>query len=100
MKTSVSKTMPFDFRREFNRCICIIDCFEVFCDQPSDLMARAQTFSNYKHHNTVNVLIVITPQGVASYVSKGWGGRVSDKHLTENCCLIHYLEPGDVILAD
>ena len=54
----------------------------------------------YKHHNTVKFLIGITPQGVISFVSKGWGGRVSDKYLTENCGLLSYLQPGDVILAD
>ena len=31
--------MTDSFKRE---CICIIDCFEVFCERPSDLMARAQ----------------------------------------------------------
>ena len=30
----------------------------------------------------------------------GWGGRVSDKHLTENCAILNYLQPGDQILAD
>ena len=63
-------------------------------------MARAQTFSNYKHHNTVKFLIAITPQGVVSFVSKGWGGQVSDKYLMENCGLLNYLDPGVVVLAD
>ena len=63
-------------------------------------MARAQTFSNYKHHNTVKFLIAITPQGVISFVSKGWGGRVSDKHLTGNCGLLCNLQRGDLVLAD
>ena len=63
-------------------------------------MARAQTFSNYKHHNTVKFLVGITPQGSVSFVSKGWGGRVSDKHLTENCGIFDYLSAGDQILAD
>ena len=45
-------------------------------------------------------LIAITPQGVISFVSKGWGGRVTDKHLTENCGLLSNLQPGDMILAD
>ena len=32
--------------------------------------------------------------------SKGWGGRVSDAHLTENCAMLSTLLLGDVILAD
>ena len=52
-REAVRKTLPLDFRKDFGSCICIIDCFEVFCERPSDLMARAQTFSSYKHHNTV-----------------------------------------------
>ena len=63
-------------------------------------MARAQTYSNYKHHNMVKFLIGITPQGVTSYISKGWGGRVSDKHLIENCGILNNLLPGDQILPD
>ena len=94
------KTMPLDFKLHFRKCVCIIDCFEVFCERLKDLKARAQTYSNYKHHNTVKFLIGITPQGVISYVSKGWGGRVSDKHLTENCGILKLLLPGDQVLAD
>ena len=76
------------------------NCFEVFCECPSDLMGRARTYSNYKHYNTVKFLIATTPQGVISFVSKGWGDRVSDKHLTENCSLLSNLQPGDQVLAD
>ena len=28
----------------------VIDCFEVFIKRPPNLLARAQTFSSYKHH--------------------------------------------------
>jgi len=68
----------------------IIDRFEVFIEQPSSLLARAQTYSNYKKHNTVKFLIGITPQGSVAFISKGWGGRVSDVYLTdrENCGLL------------
>lgn len=78
----------------------IIDCLEVFIDRPSNLLARAQTFSNYKHHNTVKVLIGITPQGTVSFVSEAWGGRTSDKFLIENCGFLKNLVPGDLVLAD
>ena len=87
--------MPFGLKTSV-----IIDCFEVFIDRPSNLLARAQTFSNYKHHNTVKVLIGITPQGTISFVSEAWGGRTSDKSLTENCGFLNNLVPGDLVLAD
>lgn len=93
------------------RCLCfqfsfgkkttiIIDCFEIFIERPSNLLARAQTFSNYKHHNTVKVLIAITPQGSICFTSKAWGGRTSDKYLTDNCGLLNHLKPGDLVMAD
>ena len=94
------KTMPTAFKKEFKRCAVIIDCFEIFIDQPTSLMAMAQTWSNYKKHNTCKYLIRITPQGSVSFISKGWGGRVSDIHLTENCGLLSKLLPSNVILAD
>ncbi|XP_038048749.1 vesicle-fusing ATPase-like isoform X1 [Patiria miniata] len=94
-------TMPMQFREHFGKRVAvIIDCFEVFVDRPSNLLARAQTWSNYKHHNTIKYLIGITPQGTISYLSKAWGGRASDKHITENCGFLMKLEPGDLVLAD
>ena len=69
-------------------------------DRPTNLLARAQTYSSYKHHNTVKYLIGITPQGTVSYISDGWGGRTSDKYITEHCSLLHHLVPGDTVLAD
>ena len=94
------KTMPMSFRRKYGKCVTIIDCFEVFIERPTNLKARAQTWSNYKHHNTVKFLIGITPQGAITYISKAWGGRVSDVYLTEHCDLLENLLPGDLILAD
>lgn len=45
-------------------------------------------------------LIGITPQGTISFISKGWGGRASDKQITENCGFLQKLSPGDLVLAD
>ncbi|XP_064479223.1 uncharacterized protein LOC135392443 [Ornithodoros turicata] len=97
----LQKTMPMAFRSAFGLKVAVIlDCFEVFIDRPSSLVTRALTWSHYKHHNTVKYLIGICPQGVVTYVSKGWGGRTSDKEITESCGVLDNLLPGDSVLAD
>ena len=93
--------MPAVFKQHFgNKVAVVIDCFEVFINKPSYLIARSITWSNYKHHNTIKFLIGISPQGVISFISRAWGGRVSDKHLTANCGILKNLLPGDIVLAD
>ena len=67
------KTMPMDFRKNFGRCVIIIDCFEVFMERPKNLKTRTQTWSNYKYHNIAKFLIGISPQGAITF-SKLWGG--------------------------
>ena len=62
--------------------------------------SRAQTYSHYKKHNTIKFLVAITPSGVISFLSKCWGGRVSDKELTQESGFLNMLEPTDEIMAD
>ena len=93
--------MPFCFRVHYGlRVTAIIDCFELFIEKPTNLLAKSCTWSQYKHHNTAKYLIAISPQGVITYISKGWGGRVSDKHITENSSFLKNILPGDLVLAD
>ena len=69
-RESLKKTMPDCFPASFGEKVTVIlDCFEVFFERPTNLEARAATWSSYKHHNTVKVLLGITPQGSVSYVS-------------------------------
>lgn len=78
-REDLRRGLPMCFRTFLKNCVRIIDCFEVFIECPSDLKARAKTWSNYKQHNTIKFLISITPQGSISFVSKAWGGHVTDK---------------------
>ena len=45
-------------------------------------------------------LIGITPQGTICFISKGWGGRTSDQHVTENSGFLKYLIYGDKVMVD
>ena len=100
-RQELRKTMPMQFWKYFGKQVAvIIDCFEFCIERTSNLMARPQTWFSYKHHNTVKFLMGITPQGAISLISKGWGSRMTDKHITEHCGVLNYILPGDVVLAD
>ena len=98
----VSVNMPQVFKDLYPRARCIIDCSEVFTERPTSFQARAKTYSNYKKHNTVKFLIAttVTPSGTISFISQCWGGRVSDKYITQHSDFLHRIEPGDLVLAD
>lgn len=53
--------------------MCIIDCREIFIERPFNLNARAKTWSNYKHHNTIKYFIGCAPTGAINFISDGWG---------------------------
>ncbi len=92
--------MPLVFQQLYPCCRIIIDCSEIFIETPSSFDARSKTYSNYKKHITVKFLIGVTPCGTISYLSQCWGGRVSDKNITQESNFLSLLEPGDVVLAE
>ncbi|XP_019859329.1 PREDICTED: uncharacterized protein LOC100640513 [Amphimedon queenslandica] len=97
----IQKTMPFSFIPTYGlKVTSIIDCFELFIEKPSNLLAKSCTWSQYKHYNTAKYLISITPQGIISFISNGWGGRASDKYIVENSGYLKHITPGNFVLAD
>uniref|UniRef100_A0A1X7SVZ4 DDE Tnp4 domain-containing protein n=1 Tax=Amphimedon queenslandica TaxID=400682 RepID=A0A1X7SVZ4_AMPQE len=57
-------------------------------------------YSNYKKHNTVKVLIAVTPTGSICFISKAWGGCVSDKVITQESGFLRKICRGDKVMAD
>ncbi|CAN8029963.1 unnamed protein product [Ixodes persulcatus] len=100
-RRTLQQTMPQPFYDAFgDKVSVVLDCFEIKIERPSSLRPRAQTWSQYKSSNTAKFLIGIAPQGTTTFISEGWGGRTSDKHVTEHSGILDKLQPGDVVLAD
>ena len=79
----------------------IIDCTESFTQKPSSLQACKEIYSNYKSHTTFKFLVGINAHAAIVYVSRAWGGRTSDKHITANSPdLIASMDRGDEVMAD
>ena len=101
-RDAVIATLPAVFKKEFPRLTGIGDCFEIFVERPSKLEARAQLWSNYKHHSTVKIFVVCSPVGSVTYLSTVWGGRASDVEIVRSSDFISlkYHTRGDQILVD
>ena len=71
----------------------IVDCTEIFTNR--------EIYSNYKSHTTFKFLVAINACAAIVYVSRGWGGRTSDKYITaKSVDFIAALEEGDEVMAD
>ena len=90
----IVSNLPQCFKPRYSKAVCIIDCSEIFIQRSTAFTARSQTYSSYKSHNTVKFLVAISPTGTVTFVSKCWGGRVTDKQLTveSGFSIIYYME--------
>ena len=99
-RETINQKLPANVKAAHPNLRCTIDCTEVFIERPRDLNLRALTWSDYKKNSTVKFLVGIAPNGMISFLSKCWGVRASDRHITTESGFLNKLEPGDFILAD
>ena len=60
----------------------ILDGTEVFIETPKNLDLQKITWTDYKHHNTAKLLVCVAPNFSIIFISKAYGGSISDKELT------------------
>lgn len=78
---TVKRMLPIPFRLQYSKVICIIDCFEIQIQKPTNAVTQSQTWSEYKKCNTLKYLISGTPHGFINFISSGYGGRITDRNI-------------------
>lgn len=92
--------LPIPFRYRYRKVQSIIDCLEIEIDISSDAEKQAQTWSQYKHCNTIKYLISATPHGLINYISPGFGGRATDSVIVEKSGFMDVLPNNAHVMAD
>ena len=99
-KQEVEATMPESFKPKYSNCRVIIDASEIKIQVPTSVSASVLCYSSYKSNHTLKFLIGIAPCGLITFMSRGYGGRITDAQITTQCGILDLLEPGDLVMAD
>lgn len=98
-KNEILRNMPSCFEG-FEDVRVVIDCTEIFIQEPKNLCCQIITHSNYKKARTAKIMTGVAPDGSITYISKAWGGRTSDQKIFEKSSITQLLESGDSIMVD
>ncbi|XP_065342097.1 uncharacterized protein LOC135940905 isoform X1 [Cloeon dipterum] len=98
--TQIKYNLPVAFRYNFSNTTDILDAFEIQCQKPTDALYQMLSYSTYKGCNTIKYLVNCTPDGFITFVSRGYGGRLSDVALCEESGYLKFLTPGRSVMAD
>ncbi|XP_077489145.1 uncharacterized protein LOC144099784 [Amblyomma americanum] len=79
--------------KEYSSVRAVLDCTEISIQRPKDMESQPLTYSWYKGVYTAKVLVCETPGGHISYVSKAYGGRASDSHITKESKILELFLP-------
>ncbi|XP_064479915.1 uncharacterized protein LOC135393398 [Ornithodoros turicata] len=95
----IQRQMPHHFIH-FPNTRVVIDATEIRMQRPSSHDAQRQTFSSYKHGNTLKVLVCATPDCYVTHISASWGGAASDRQMLAESGILEQLVPGDAVMVD
>ena len=102
-KQQLLETFPPSWKETLNGQFVayIIDGCEFFTEVPGNPAQQALLYSYYKHHCTGKFLVALTPDGYIAFVSKVYGGRITDQELVHKCGFLEHLKDrGMNVMAD
>ena len=99
-KESLVNIKPQRFKNVIQDIHSVIDASEIFIETPNNPDYQQKTWSEYKHHNTLKVLIIATPNLFKKFLSKTYKGAISVKKLTLKSQYFEKLSIYSTIMAD
>ena len=78
----------------------VIACSELFIQTPKNHILQRLTWSSYKRHNTLKVLIGVSPNSMITVISQAFCGSIFDKEICLRSRFFDLLEPYCTIMAD
>lgn len=84
-KNSISTMLPATLVDNYPNFRCILYCSETFIE---------------KKPNSLKYLVGIAPNGHISFMSRAWGGHLTDRQIVLQSGFLDLLDPNDLIMAD
>ncbi|XP_047137793.1 uncharacterized protein LOC124814300 [Hydra vulgaris] len=98
-KGNIVNTRPDRFIN-YKNLHSIMDATEFFIETPKNPDLQKLTWSEYKHHNTIKVLVCIAPNSSIMFLSHCYGGSISDKAITNLSAYLDKVPPHSQIMVD
>lgn len=99
-RETIKATMPQVFQENFSNTTCVIDCTESVLQKAKNLDSRTESYSHYYASNTVKYLVATAPSGMVMFISEAYGGKCSDRFITQNSGFLDHLRAGDEVMGD
>lgn len=99
-RETIKATLPQIFMENFPNTTCVIDCTESVLQKAKNLDSRTESYSHYYANNTVKYLVATAPSGIVMYISEAYGGKCSDRFITQNSGFLDHLRAGDEVMGD
>ncbi|XP_063625578.1 uncharacterized protein LOC134797280 [Cydia splendana] len=96
----IQAQLPHEFKVRYPNVQCILKSLEIEIKTSPDPLHQAQTWSEEKYGSTLKYLIGCTPNGFVAFVSKGYGGGISDKDILERSNLTNILPLNAVVMTE